>query len=228
MKHIRNGLWAAFCASLFALCGALGLTSCSDDFWELSKYTVSYRTAHDSAPSSRIVEYGTKLTSDYLASVECAGYKFEGWYLSTDKKQNIIEADKEEVKGSITLVAKWTGDGTANVTDRLSWLTLVPGDGKVTVTISATDAPEFTTVAIHYSTSELFSSVPVTISASEFGSQKYVAKDISGLTNGTTYYFRVIAYKNSKETSRVQKSVTPSASSGGSPSGTGPLVILVQ
>lgn len=90
---------------------ALFFMSCDDDFWELSKYTVSYYTKKGTAPASIELEYGTKLSASHLPTLTATGWDFEGWFLSTDKSKQEILPDTYEVKGNITLCALWSRNG---------------------------------------------------------------------------------------------------------------------
>lgn len=233
MKTIRHGLCAAFCAILLALCGSAAMTSCSSDFWELSKYTVSYETDYGTAPSSVVLEYGTKLTAEHLPTLQASGHTFNGWYLSTDSAKTVIkDGDGHAVTGNITLVAKWDASAAVSASDRYTWLSVVPGDGTITFKFTASENTEFTTVAIHKTTAagastEILAILYVRDFASETANGKSVktkSHTFSGLTNGTTYHFNVIAYKNSAETFRQQVTAAP----GSSGSGTGALDILVR
>ena len=75
--------------------------------WEVSSYTVTYKTDLGTAPAAITVEHGTKLSASQLPSLTITGTgaKFIGWCVeNTDK---VLTAGSYEVKTAVTLVAKW-------------------------------------------------------------------------------------------------------------------------
>ena len=72
-------------------------------------YTISYETAHGTAPESKRVLSGTVLTAQDLPELTADGYTFEGWYIDSAK---ITPELNYTVNSNIKLTAKWT-EGTA-------------------------------------------------------------------------------------------------------------------
>lgn len=70
--------------------------------WSIAQITISYETAHGTAPEPITGVYGTSL-AEYLILIEADGYDFNGWLL--DGKE--AEAGTT-LKANITLTASWT------------------------------------------------------------------------------------------------------------------------
>ena len=70
--------------------------------WEIVKVTISYETAHGTAPESVTVDYGAILATAYLEGIETDGYEFEKWLIDGEAAEagTTLTAD-------ITLSAKW-------------------------------------------------------------------------------------------------------------------------
>lgn len=83
----------------FAGCSA---DSSSDD--SPTQYTVSYQTAHGTAPSAVQIASGATITDTYLPSLSADDYVFEGWTLDGTV---ITASSNKTVTENITLVAKW-------------------------------------------------------------------------------------------------------------------------
>ncbi|MBO4858562.1 MAG: InlB B-repeat-containing protein [Treponema sp.] len=71
------------------------------------KCTVSYVSAHGTAPTSFAVESGTTLTSDNLPTLKEKGWKFLGWYTSSSYANDDRAGSGQSITTSITLYAKW-------------------------------------------------------------------------------------------------------------------------
>ena len=71
------------------------------------KCTVSYVTAHGTAPEAFTVESGTTLTAEKLPSLKEKGWKFLGWYTSSSYDEDKKASAGQIVTKSITLYAKW-------------------------------------------------------------------------------------------------------------------------
>ncbi len=71
--------------------------------WIPIYYTITYETQHGTAPASKNVLQGTKLTATDLPDRSFIGYSFDGWFIDQTK----ITAGYE-VYSHITLKAKWT------------------------------------------------------------------------------------------------------------------------
>ena len=67
-------------------------------------YTISYSTARGSAPASKTVVVGTKLSAQDLQPLNVNNYEFVGWYIGNNK---ITVQSEFAIQGNITLVAKW-------------------------------------------------------------------------------------------------------------------------
>ena len=67
------------------------------------KVTITYSTDKDTAPASKTVDKGYKLTKDDLPPLSADGFIFNGWHVG-ETKANLGYAVNE----SITLTAKWT------------------------------------------------------------------------------------------------------------------------
>jgi|GEM_PF-1869041 len=65
--------------------------------------TISYLTEHGTAPASKTVDKGYKLTNDDLPSLSADGFIFNGWHVGETKVNLGYVVDE-----SITLTAKWT------------------------------------------------------------------------------------------------------------------------
>ncbi len=65
--------------------------------------TVSYVTAHGTAPTAIIVVEGEKLTSSQLPELTISDYLFDGWYVG----ENRVTAGNFTVTDDVTLTAKW-------------------------------------------------------------------------------------------------------------------------
>ena len=71
------------------------------------KCTVSYVTAHGTAPQAFDVESGTALTSANLPALTESGWKFLGWYTNSSYDEATKASAGQSVTTSITLYAKW-------------------------------------------------------------------------------------------------------------------------
>ena len=71
------------------------------------KCTVSYVSAHGTAPSSFDVESGTTLYSDNLPTLKEKGWKFLGWYSSSNYANADRVSSGQSITTSLTLYAKW-------------------------------------------------------------------------------------------------------------------------
>lgn len=74
-----------------------------EDKAEDVKVTISYSTTNGTAPLSKTVNSGYKLTEDDLISLSAEDFIFEGWYIDEEKIYSGYT-----VITNITLVAKWT------------------------------------------------------------------------------------------------------------------------
>ena len=71
--------------------------------WTVSeKVTISYSTEHGTAPASKIVDKGYKLTQEDLPTISATGFTFEGWYFN-----NIRISVGDVININATLTAKW-------------------------------------------------------------------------------------------------------------------------
>ena len=70
----------------------------------LKKCTVSYVTAHGTAPTAIIVGEGEKLTSSQLPELTNSDYFFGGWYVGETR----VTAGSYTVTDDVTLTAKWS------------------------------------------------------------------------------------------------------------------------
>lgn len=77
-----------------------GGCSSSDD--NSSSYTITYSTAHGTAPSSKQFDDNYTLTAADLPSLSADGYVFYGWYIGSEK----AEAGRK-ITSNATLVASW-------------------------------------------------------------------------------------------------------------------------
>ena len=94
-----------FLASLTIL-GCLVFTACPGEIkTEDAYYTVSYETAHGTAPEAKKLLIGTVLQAADLPALVADGFIFEGWYISTVK---ITPELAHKVTTDITLEAKWS------------------------------------------------------------------------------------------------------------------------
>ena len=73
----------------------------------LKKCTVSYSSDHGSVPDSFYVASGTTLTAENLPSLTESGWKFLGWYTSSNYDEDKKVSIGQSVTASITLYAKW-------------------------------------------------------------------------------------------------------------------------
>ena len=71
------------------------------------KCTVSYVTAHGTAPQTFDVESGTTLTFANLPALTESGWKFLGWYTNSSYDEDKKASAGQSVTTSITLYAKW-------------------------------------------------------------------------------------------------------------------------
>ena len=71
--------------------------------WSIVQITISYETAHGTAPETQTVDYGTILATAHLEEIEADGYDFDGWFLEGKE----AEAGTT-LKANITLTASWT------------------------------------------------------------------------------------------------------------------------
>ena len=71
------------------------------------KCTVSYVTAHSTAPQAFDAESGTTLTVSNLPALTESGWKFLGWYTNSSYDEDKKASAGQSVTTSITLYAKW-------------------------------------------------------------------------------------------------------------------------
>ena len=76
----------------------------------LKKCTVSYVTAHSTAPTAIIVDEGEKLTAEQLPELTSSDYLFGGWYVG----ENRVIANSYVVADDVTLTAKWSDKCTVS------------------------------------------------------------------------------------------------------------------
>ncbi|MBO4858040.1 MAG: SUMF1/EgtB/PvdO family nonheme iron enzyme, partial [Treponema sp.] len=80
----------------------------------LKNCTVSYITAHSTAPTAIIVGEGEKLTAEQLPELTSSDYFFGGWYSG----ETCVTAGSYTVTDDVTLTAKWSDKCTVSyVTD---------------------------------------------------------------------------------------------------------------
>ena len=70
------------------------------------KVTITYSTEKGTAPASKTVDLGYKLTTDDLAPISASGFVFDGWYIGTEKASVGYAVTK-----NILLTAKWSNAG---------------------------------------------------------------------------------------------------------------------
>ena len=73
----------------------------------ITKCSVSYVTAHGTAPQDFDVENGTTLTTENLPALTEKGWKFLGWYTSSSFDEVTKASEGQSITESITLYAKW-------------------------------------------------------------------------------------------------------------------------
>ena len=89
-----------------AILGCLIFSACQGEAKnEDIYYTVSYESAHGTAPAAKEFLAGTVLQAADLPALVADGYIFEGWYISTVK---ITPELAQKVTTDITLEAKWS------------------------------------------------------------------------------------------------------------------------
>ena len=76
----------------------------------LKKCTVSYVTAHSTAPASIIVGEGEKLSAEQLPELTSSDYFFGGWYVGETR----VIAGSYTVTDDVTLTAKWSDKCTVS------------------------------------------------------------------------------------------------------------------
>ena len=76
----------------------------------LKKCTVSYVTAHSTAPTAIIVGEGEKLTAEQLPELTSSDYFFGGWYVGETR----VTAGSYTVTDDVTLTAKWSDKCTVS------------------------------------------------------------------------------------------------------------------
>ena len=76
----------------------------------LKKCTVSYVTAHGTAPTAIIVGEGEKLTAEQLPELTNNNYFFAGWYVGESR----VTAGSYTVTDNVTLTAKWSDKCTVS------------------------------------------------------------------------------------------------------------------
>ncbi len=73
----------------------------------ITKCSVSYVTAHGTAPQSFDVENGTTLTTENLPNLTEKGWNFLGWYTNSSFDEVTKASEGQSITESITLYAKW-------------------------------------------------------------------------------------------------------------------------
>ena len=101
----KNHFGAAIIA-LFAILLSVFVFSCKGETNPVNVYyTITYESAHGTAPESKKVLSGTILAIQDLPTLTAAGYTFEGWYIGSSK---ITPELNYTVNSNIKLTAKWT------------------------------------------------------------------------------------------------------------------------
>ncbi len=72
--------------------------------WTINTYTISYSSDYGTAPATKTVEWGTKLSDDDLAEITAEGKVFKGWKIG----DNTYATTGTTVTDNITLTADWS------------------------------------------------------------------------------------------------------------------------
>ncbi len=72
--------------------------------WTINTYTISYSSDYGTAPATKTVEWGTKLSDDDLAEITAEGKIFKGWKIG----DNTYATTGTTVTDNITLTADWS------------------------------------------------------------------------------------------------------------------------
>ena len=72
--------------------------------WTINTYTISYSSDYGTAPATKTVEWGTKLSDDDLAGITAEGKVFKGWKIG----DNTYATTGTTVTDNITLTADWS------------------------------------------------------------------------------------------------------------------------
>ncbi len=165
--------------------------------WEINNYIVTFVTYGGTAINSQQVIYNERVAGPVTTTKE--GHSFVGWY--TDAGLNTsFDIANTAITGDITLHAKWalTPPGAPDIVSTTA--------GNTTVEVVWNEVPFATGYKVYQgTTSGTTDTLVATVTDSVY---RY---EVTGLTNGMTYYFVVAAVNESGEEGSIEVSATPKA-----------------
>ncbi len=163
--------------------------------WKINEYTVTFDTLGGTTVSSHTVNYNERVVGPIMTTRE--GYSFVGWYMiDEDEVEHLFDIDNTVITRNITLHAKWelTPPGAPTI------VSTVASDAKVELVWNP--VPFATEYNIYQGTvAGATDTLVATVTNSVY--------EVTGLTNGTTYYFVVGAVNESGEKKSVETSAKP-------------------